>query len=162
MRVIITGGCGFLGQMLAQQVMKKGFLQSHGLDGESAKPVNEILLADVARPPRLLLSELEEALADGLLRVVIGDVSDESFCVSLFEGASDVSVFHLGAVKSGQGEAGFDLCLRVNLVGTMRILEAGRASTSLQPRFILTSAGATILGAGHARVRDMKIEKAVT
>eukprot|EP00967_Tisochrysis_lutea_P132159 scaffold230457_cov32-Tisochrysis_lutea.AAC.2 len=48
---------------------------------------------------------------------------------------------------SGQGEADFDLAMRVNLHGTMSLLEAARNSGAPRPRFVMASAGAT-LGAG--------------
>ena len=58
-----------------------------------------------------------------------------------------VSVFHFGAVMSGQGEQDFDLVMRVNLHGTLNLLEAARQCGATRPRFILASAGAT-LGSG--------------
>ena len=59
-----------------------------------------------------------------------------------------MSIFHLGAIMSGQGEADFDLCMGVNLHGTLHLLEAARQCTSdARPHFVLASAGAT-LGAG--------------
>ena len=140
-RVVITGGCGFLGQSVARAVLRRGHLS--GAAGPSA--VAEVLLADVARPPKLLFDELEEGA-----QVVMGDVSEASFCRSLFACAKPVSVFHLGAVMSGAGEAGdagFDLCLDVNVKGTWNLLEAARHSSSARPRFIMASAGAT-LGSG--------------
>ena len=48
-------------------------------------------------------------------------MSDRSFVDSLLNGDNDdcdgagLSIFHLGAVMSGQGEADFDLAMRVNL-----------------------------------------------
>ncbi|KAL1520716.1 hypothetical protein AB1Y20_022285 [Prymnesium parvum] len=144
MRVIITGGCGFLGQLLARQILLAERLASHGADGEDVElPVRELLLADVSRPPRLLFPQLEAPP----VRVVLGSIADREFCESLFDGAGACSVFHLGAILSGQGEADFDLCLDVNLRGTMHMLEAARRSAAPRPRFVLSSAGAT-LGAG--------------
>jgi len=79
---------------------------------------------------------------------LLGDISDASFCKALFAGATGpVSVFHLGAIMSGHGEADFDRCVHVNLRGTMHLLEAARQCGAPRPRFVMTSAGAT-LGAG--------------
>ena len=107
MRVIITGGTGFLGQLVARDIVRRGgALQVHlaaGAEGETK--VTEIVLVDVARPPKLMFDELSD------VRVMIGDVADAAFCHSLFEGATSVSVFHLGAVMSGQGEQDFDLVM---------------------------------------------------
>ena len=60
MRVIITGGTGFLGQMLARSVLRVGRLRTHLSDGsEMLVDVSEVVLADVMRPPQLLFDELE-------------------------------------------------------------------------------------------------------
>ncbi len=142
MRVVITGGCGFIGQLLARSVLRQGSLRTHVQGGgEAMAPVTEILLADAARPPRgLLFDDLDSA------SVVLGDLSDASFCRSLFEGTrgEPTSVFHLGAIMSGEGEADFDRCVAVNLSGTHHLLEAARRCASARPRFILAGAGATI------------------
>lgn len=147
MRCVITGGTGFLGQMLARSILKRGQLLTHGARGgaEHSAPVRELLLVDVARPERLLFDELESKV-----EIVLGDVSDRGLCEAVLRGTADgspVSVFHLGAVMSGQGEADFDLALRVNLHGQMHLLEAARHCGAPRPRFVMASAGAT-LGAG--------------
>ena len=84
MRVIITGGCGFIGQMLGRDILRRGRLLAHARGGgEALAPVRELVLADVARPPSgLLFPELEAAPA----RVALGDVGDAAFCRSLFAG----------------------------------------------------------------------------
>jgi len=143
MRVIITGGCGFIGQMLARSVLRRGSLVTHAAGGEVTAAVSELYLADVSAPPALMFKELE---ADPV-SVKLGSVADLSFCESLFAGATSVSVFHLGAIMSGQGESDFDLCMDVNLRGTLNMLEVARSCAALRPRFIMASAGAT-LGAG--------------
>ena len=103
------------------------------------------MLADVMQPEQMLFSDVEEQA-----RVVIGDISDAAYCKELFTGAKGpVSIFHMGAVMSGQGESDFDLCLNVNLFGTINLLEAARQSNVTRPRFVMTSAGAT-LGSGAA------------
>ena len=107
--------------------------------------MTEIILADVARPPKFVTTpDLDKV---PFVRVVLGNIADPTFCGSLLDGADAVSIFHLGAVMSGQGEADFDLCMSVNLMGTMNMLAAARNCAAPRPRFILASAGAT-LGAG--------------
>ena len=145
-RVIVTGGTGFIGQLVARAILQKGALRVHRPSGiEAEAEVSEVVLVDVSRPPQLMFAELEDSSA---CTVRLGDVSDPLFCRSLFEGAKGaVSVFHFGAVMSGQGEQDFDLVMRVNLHGTLNLLEAARQCGATRPRFILASAGAT-LGSG--------------
>jgi len=123
------------------------------------------VLADVAFPPT---SEMQRAVAAGIesgaVITRVGSVADASFCSSLFgddvvgvgvgdgDGGSAavpvsvaVSVFHLGAVMSGTGEADFDLCLDVNMRGTMHMLEAARAHTD---RLKAAAAAAAAAGGG--------------
>ena len=152
MKVVITGGGGFLAQSLARSLVRRGTLLSHQANGaEATTKIKRIVLADVVRPePMLFESELMDSATSGIVTTVaLGDVGDAAFCRSLVECGADeaLSVFHLGAVMSGQGEADFDLCVSVNLMGTMHMLEAARRSGAPRPRFVYASAGAT-LGAG--------------
>ena len=151
MKVVITGGLGFLGQTLA-----KSLLTTHRTlrSNSTSQPVTSIILADIAQNEYLIdLPELaQEAGVD--LKVILGDVSDPEYCKSIIgasnpESEEGLSIFHLGAVMSG---APPDLALKVNLHGTMNMLEAARAwnegNTHVRPTFLFSSAGAT-LGAGH-------------
>ena len=104
MRVVISGGAGFLGQCLARAVARRGALRAHARDGgEASVRVREIVLADVARP-QMLFDELRDDAAIPT-RVAVGDVADAAFVDALVAGADGVSIFHLGAIMSGQGEA---------------------------------------------------------
>lgn len=147
--VIITGGGGFLGQCLASALLKKGTVQA---EPATAVPLAKLILADIAFPPTLQPA-IEQA---SQVEKVQGDVSSKDYCESLFakipaDGTiSHVSVFHLGAVMSGDGERDFDLCMRVNLHGCMNMLEGARqlgARLKLTPKFLFASAGA-IIGSG--------------
>ena len=143
-RVIVTGGCGFLGQMLARSIIKRGRLVAHTANGEQEAAVSSVVLTDTTKPDTLLFPDLAAHSS-----IELGDVSDAAFCRSLFadtDGGS-VSVFHLGAIMSGQGESDFDRCVDVNLHGTLHMLEAARSCGAPRPRFVMASAGAT-LGAG--------------
>ncbi|KAH8096467.1 GDP-mannose 4,6 dehydratase [Aureococcus anophagefferens] len=135
MRVVITGGAGFLGQSLARSLVRRGALLTHRHDGEeSTAKIQSIVLADVHRP------ELLDGAGGVATSVAVGDVADRAFCDALVgDGAGPLSVFHLGAVMSGQGEADFDLCLATNLAGTMHMLEAARRSGAPRPRFVYAS-----------------------
>src|SRR5215471_14698182 len=106
MRVVITGGCGFLGQRVALQLLGRG-------------DVDELVLFDNA-PAALPLPE------DNRLKLVTGDIADRETVRRLLS-AGTHSVFHLAAVVSGQAEADTDLGYRVNLDGTRAVLDACRA-----------------------------------
>jgi nucleoside-diphosphate-sugar epimerase len=122
MKVIITGGGGFLGQCLAREILRRGALT--GRDG-APQPVEAVVLADIAAPPAgaWVAAELE---ADPRVSVVVCDISRPETAARLVpaDGPHDVSVFHLSAVMSGQGETDFDLALAVNLDGTRHLLQA--------------------------------------
>jgi nucleoside-diphosphate-sugar epimerase len=115
MKVVITGGAGFLGQRLARRIAELGSLT--GPSGKS-EPVEEIVLFDHLRPA--------EPTEPPGLRVVQGDIAQREQVSQLID-RDDVSVFHLASVVSGAGEQDFDLALRVNLKGGRNLLEACRA-----------------------------------
>lgn len=119
MKILITGGAGFIGQRLAQEILKRGQLN---LDHESATDVTKIVLADVAEPMfwHKSLKEQDKILTR------FGDISDEHWVASLFEETYD-AIFHLASIVSGHGEQDFDLALKVNLDGARHLLENIRA-----------------------------------
>jgi D-erythronate 2-dehydrogenase len=117
MRVVITGGCGFLGQRIALQLLARG-------------DVDELVLFDNA-PPALPLPE------DRRLSVVTGDIADREAVRRVISPGTH-SVFHLAAVVSGQAEADTDLGYRVNLDGTRAVLDACRMLGTC-PRVVFAS-----------------------
>lgn len=141
--VIITGGGGFLGQCLASALLEKGEIKSE----TAVHPISSLVLADIAFPPTL-----QPAIeASNLVKKIQGDVSDPSYCDTLYaetSSAAHVSVFHLGAVMSGDGERDFDLCMRVNLHGFLNMMEGARRHVyeklGFAAKLVFASAGATI------------------
>jgi D-erythronate 2-dehydrogenase len=133
MRVVVTGGAGFLGRKLAEALARHGRLS--GADGRE-REISEIVLFDRAGP--------ETPLADPRIRILAGDVSaPEDVARAITPGTG--SVFHLAAVVSGEAEQNFDLGLRVNLDGTRAILEACRRLPAA-PRVVFTSSMAAFGG----------------
>jgi nucleoside-diphosphate-sugar epimerase len=114
MKVVITGGAGFLGRKLAKALLARGTLT--GPDGKAA-PLGQIVLFDTVAA---------EGFADARVRGLAGDVSDAAAVRALI-GDDTASIFHLAAVVSAGAEADFDLGYRVNLDGTRLVLEAARA-----------------------------------
>jgi nucleoside-diphosphate-sugar epimerase len=134
-RVVVTGGTGFVGLRLAQRLLEVGRLV--GPSGR-AEQIDSLVLFDAALP-----ETLPPAL-DGRVEVVIGDVAEPSAVAALVD-RDDVSVFHLASVVSAGAEQDFDLALRVNLHGGLNVLEACRARTG-RPRVVVASTYAAFGG----------------
>jgi len=132
MKVVITGGAGFLGQRLARKILEQGSLtDSEGR--ESA--VTSLTLVDVVAA---------NDFGDARVQSVVGDIADTAL-ISEVIGADVDSVFHLAAIVSGQAEADFDLGMRINLDATRALLDACRAH-GRRPKFIFTSSVAVFGG----------------
>jgi len=120
MKLLITGGAGFVGARLARALLKKGAL--HG------KPIERLVLADQFPPPADLQADPRvEARTGPLLAQCAGFAQDR------FDG-----VFHLASAVSGECEADFELGLRSNLDSTRALLDALRAAGNV-PRFVFSS-----------------------
>lgn len=130
MKVLITGGFGFLGQKLCRLILAHG--EAVGAD-EAKHKVSEVLLFDSAPAPPSGLVQ------DPRVRTASGDVADAATVDALVD-QDGIIVFHLASVMSGQGEADFDLCVRVNIQGTRNLLEACRRRKG--SKFIFASTGA--------------------
>ncbi|MEE8534885.1 MAG: NAD-dependent epimerase/dehydratase family protein [Kiloniellales bacterium] len=144
MKVVITGGTGFIGQRLAHRLLEAGRLT--GPTGAPEEIDELVLFAQVApevRPP----GRDERAV----LRA--GDIADRAAVRALID-RDDVSVFHLASVLSGGGEQDFDLAMRVNLDGGLNVLEACRRRAG-RPRLVFASSIAAFGGSAMpARVGD--------
>jgi nucleoside-diphosphate-sugar epimerase len=133
MKVVVTGGGGFLGARLAAALFARGRLI--GADG-SERPISRIALLDRAFPPVLP--------QDARLSVLTGDVADPD-AVGRAITPDTESIFHLAAVVSGEAEANFDLGMRVNLDGFRCVLEHARRCAR-PPRMVYTSSVAAFGG----------------
>jgi nucleoside-diphosphate-sugar epimerase len=139
MKVVITGGAGFIGGRLAQALLARGSLI--GPSG-AEEAIDELLLFDQTHPERV---EEEPRIAR-----VTGDISDRDCVFGLID-RGDTSVFHLASVVSGGGEKDFDLAMRVNLDGGRHILEALRRQPG-QPRLVFASSIAVFGGSAMPAV----------
>jgi D-erythronate 2-dehydrogenase len=136
MRIVITGGCGFLGRRLAIRLLEQG---------SALGPVDELVLFDNA-PPALPLPE------DRRLRLVTGDIADRDTVARLIMPGT-AAVYHLAAVVSAEAETNTDLGYRVNIDGTRAVLDACRA-LGARPRLVFTSSIAVYGGALPPAVGD--------
>jgi D-erythronate 2-dehydrogenase len=120
MKIIITGGAGFVGARLARELLKRGSLS---FKGQSAQKISNIILADrVAAPADLA--------ADPRVVSEVGDLFDQlqsNPANLLARHADTAAVFHLAAAVSGECEANFDLGMRSNYATTHALLESCRA-----------------------------------
>lgn len=132
MKVVITGGAGFLGKKLARRLLQGGIAGPSG----KPEPVSELMLFDVGKASG-------PGLDDPRVKTLAGDIANFATVQSIVQGAA--TVFHFAAVVSAGAEADFDLGYRVNLDGTRNVLEACRA-LGTNPRVVFTSSLAAFGG----------------
>ncbi len=137
MKVVITGGAGFVGLLLGQRLAALGKITNSA--GE-AKAADEIVLFDIALP------DTKPHDLDKRIRFETGEISDAQAVRRLID-RKDISIFHLASVLSGGGEQDFDLAMRVNLYGQLNVLEAARALGS-RPKVVFASSIA-VFGGRH-------------
>jgi D-erythronate 2-dehydrogenase len=132
MRIIVTGGAGFIGTLLARRLLAGPV----ALGGAAPVSVDELYLADLTAPPA-------DVAGDPRVRPLTGDLS------LLLGGIGDAdAIFHLAAVPSGGAEADFDLGMRTNLHGTLAVLE--RARRQARPPVLVFSSTLAVFGAEPA------------
>ena len=134
MKILITGGGGFLGFRLARTLLARGQL--------GGKTITGITLLDGAFPSAL------NDLKNARVKAVKGDVSNADAIASVCP-PDTKAVFHLAAVVSGAAEADFDLGMQVNLKGMELLLEQLRrisAAGAQPPRLVYTSSVAAFGG----------------
>jgi len=126
MKIVITGGGGFLGSQLGQKLLERGHLT--GPSG-NAEEIREIALLDAA---------FHRPATDPRVRQITGDISDRATVFSAVGADPAVSIFHLASMVSGECEERFDDALRVNLDGGRNVFEAARAVPG-RPRVVFAS-----------------------
>jgi D-erythronate 2-dehydrogenase len=141
MRILITGGGGFLGQSVARALIARGGLAHE--PGERAG-LTSLTLFDQAFAV--------ERIGDARVQYVRGDVLDRELLDRTCAPGVD-AVFHLASVVSAGAEADFDLGMRVNVDGTRTVLEACRRQ-SVPPRVVFTSSVAAFGGDVPGTVLD--------
>lgn len=136
MKVLITGGGGFLGNQLARQLIARGTLT--GPSG-APEPIDAITLFD---------AQFSDAGRQGLtgdVTLLDRDIADRDAVFDAID-RDDIAVFHLASMVSGECELRFDDALRVNLDGGRHVFEACRARGG-KPRVVFASSVACFGGA---------------
>jgi nucleoside-diphosphate-sugar epimerase len=120
MKLLITGGAGFIGARLARTLLARDTLAGEAID--------HLVLADQFAPPA-------DLLADRRVRALTGTLLDHASAIAAarFDG-----VFHLASAVSGECELDFDLGMRSNLDTTRALLDALRAAGNV-PRLVFSS-----------------------
>jgi D-erythronate 2-dehydrogenase len=126
-KLLITGGAGFLGALLARTLLARGAL--------GGQAISRVVLADLVPPPADLLADARIEARTGALLAQCEALHCESFD----------GVFHLASAVSAECEADFDLGLRSNLDSTRALLEALRAAGNV-PRLVFASSAAVFGG----------------
>jgi D-erythronate 2-dehydrogenase len=134
MKIVITGGGGFIGARLARALLAAGTL--------GGRKIERLVLADQAFP---------DFPKDARLETLAGDISDPGLAARAIAPDTD-SIFHLAAVVSGAAEADFDLGMRVNLGGVRAVLDAARRCVRA-PKLVFASSVAAF-GGDLPRVLD--------
>lgn len=104
-KILITGGAGFVGSYVVEQLLKEG--------------VDEIIIID--NFVRGSKSNLEKALQSGRVKLVEGDIRDKNLLDEIFRGVD--YCFHLAALRITHCAAEPQEALEVMYDGTFNILE---------------------------------------
>src|ERR1700744_1399627 len=135
MKVLITGGAGFLGSRLARTLLSRGSL--------SGQPLTELVVADLAPPAA-------DVARDPRVRAWTGALLDQ--CKSLSSEAFD-TVFHLASAVSAECEANLELGLRSNIDTTRALLDGLREGS--KPRLVFSSSVAVFGGDSDLPMRPV-------
>src|SRR4029453_2683476 len=133
MRVVITGGFGFIGTMVARELLTTGTFQGREL--------TELVVAD-----RFVPRDDDAITADPRTTVVEGDLLETMS--TIFARRVD-AVLHLASAVSAEAEADFDLGMTANVQSTLALLEAARHQSG-EPATVVFSRSVAVYGSDPA------------
>src|SRR5215207_2283002 len=124
MHILITGAGGMIGRKLTARLVDD--------DRLNGQPIDKLTLLDV-------VARAKPAGFDGEVSAIASDISEPTEAAKAISGRPDV-IFHLAAIVSGEAEIDFDKGYRINLLGTLGLLEAiRRAGDDYHPKLVFTS-----------------------
>ncbi|MEC9151797.1 MAG: D-erythronate dehydrogenase [Pseudomonadota bacterium] len=141
MKIVITGGTGFIGRRLALKLLEKNDLDF----GRGQGALDSLVAFDIGEPDPPFPD-------DPRLEIVSGDATNPEQLRALITPDTD-AIFHLAAVVSAGAEADFDLGMRVNLGGTRTVLDICR-ELGTQPRVVFASSVAVFGGLVPEVIQD--------
>lgn len=127
MNIVITGGAGFLGSLLAQTLLQ-----------QDSGSIQSLMIIDRVKPNGTITE-------DPRVSAIVADITDPQQVATLI-GPTTTHVFHLAAIVSSHAEQDFDLGIKVNLTATQLMLEQCRQVNS-EIRFVFSSSLAVFGGA---------------
>ncbi len=146
MSILVTGGSGFVGLNLAEQLVGRG---------------ESVVIYSLSAPPAAAVEEITRAGAaaaaagkpGGKLAVVHGDTTDRAALDGAFRAHGVKRVIHAAAITAGPERDAKEprRIAEVNLIGTINVLEAARAHGV--GRFVHASTGA-LYGASGVNVGE--------
>jgi len=130
MKILITGGGGFVGARLARALLARGHL--------GGRDIHNLVLTDQVAAPADLLADSRVHGRTGSLLAQCDALRSEPFD----------GVFHLAAAVSGECELDFELGMRSNLDSTRALLDALRAAgaASGTPTRLVFSSSVAVFG----------------
>jgi D-erythronate 2-dehydrogenase len=132
MKILITGGAGFIGKRLASQLLQ---VKSFAFRGMEPQTIDKVILFDNV--------EGENVPQDERVESITGDINDAGVIGKITQNVD--LVWHLAAVVSAAAEADFDLGMNVNLDGLLVLLNTLRDLKS-RPRLVFASSFAVFGG----------------
>ena len=149
MKVLIIGGAGMVGRKLAERLARDGRL---GTAEISALTLYDVVAAEKPKAAKFPVA------------IVTGDLPEAGETDKLVAGKPDI-IFHLAAIVSGEAELEFDKGYRINMHGTLNLLESVRhayAKDAKKPRVVFTSSIAVFGAPFPEKIHDEFIHAPLT
>ena len=121
MKVLIIGGGGLVGQKVARKLAERGTLRGEKID--------TMVLADIVDP--------QPVEAGFTVETTACDIADPASLAATIDDKTDV-IYLLAAIVSAQAEEDLDIGLKVNMMGTLNVLQRCR-QLGTKPVLVFTS-----------------------